>query len=116
MDKDHSAQKDSAPASEGGLRERVEAALRTVYDPEIPVNIYELGLVYGLNVSEDGKVDVEMTLTTPNCPAATMIPRDVETKIKAVEGVREANVQLVWDPPWDKSRMSEAAQLELGLL
>lgn len=123
MDKDKAAQEDGAQESEdgaqeseGSLKDRVEAALRTVYDPEIPVNIYELGLIYALDVGEDGVVDVTMTLTTPNCPAAGMIPRDVEAKIKSVEGVKEANVALVWDPPWDPSRMSEAARLELGLM
>ena len=116
MEKPAGADESSKRESGAGLRDRVEAALQTVYDPEIPVNIYELGLVYGLEVSDDGVVDIAMTLTTPNCPAATMIPRDVEAKVKAVEGVREANVQLVWDPPWDQSRMSEAARLELGLM
>ena len=116
MEKPAPADESGKSEASAGLRERVEAALQTVYDPEIPVNIYELGLVYGLEVSDDGVVDIAMTLTTPNCPAATMIPRDVEAKVKAVEGVREANVQLVWDPPWDQSRMSEAARLELGLM
>lgn len=98
------------------LYQRVEDMLRTVYDPEIPVNIYELGLVYDLDVSGDGVVTVKMTLTAPNCPAADAIPGEVETKLRSVEGVRDAKVELVWDPPWDKSRMSEAAQLALGLM
>jgi FeS assembly SUF system protein len=98
------------------LRERVEAVLRTVYDPEIPVNIYELGLIYELDVTELGAVNIRMTLTAPNCPAAGMMPAEVEAKVCAVDGVTSANVELVWDPPWDKSRMSEAARLELGLV
>jgi FeS assembly SUF system protein len=101
--------------SANDIREAVEAVLRTVYDPEIPVNIYELGLIYALDVTDQGVVDVKMTLTAPNCPAAGMMPAEVERKVSAVDGVTSANVELVWDPPWDKSRMSEAARLELGL-
>ena len=104
------------PASEATLRERVEAVLHTIYDPEIPVSIYELGLIYDLTVSDTGVVDIKMTLTAPNCPAAGMMPAEVEAKVCAVDGVTSASVELVWEPPWDKSRMSEAAQLELGLL
>ena len=107
---------DSVPASEPTLRERVQAVLHTIYDPEIPVNIYELGLIYDLNVSDTGVVDVKMTLTAPNCPAAGMMPAEVEAKVSAIDGVTSANVELVWDPPWDKSHMSEAARLELGFL
>ncbi|HET6161720.1 MAG TPA: SUF system Fe-S cluster assembly protein [Dongiaceae bacterium] len=107
---------DSASASELSLRERVEAVLRTIYDPEIPVNIYELGLIYELDVTDQGVVDIKMTLTAPNCPAAGMMPSEVEAKVCAVDGVTSANVELVWDPPWDKSRMSEAARLELGFV
>jgi len=98
------------------LRERVEDALRQVYDPEIPVNIFELGLIYGIDVSEEGAVQIRMTLTAPNCPAAGAMPGEVESRVAAVEGVKEVTVELVWDPPWDQSRMSEAAKLELGLL
>jgi len=98
------------------IREAVETVLRTVYDPEIPVNIYELGLIYELDVTDQGVVDIKMTLTAPNCPAAGMMPAEVEAKVSAVDGVSSANVELVWDPPWDKSRMSEAARLELGLV
>lgn len=105
-----------APSVEANLRGRVEAALQTVYDPEIPVNIYELGLIYSLDVSDKGEVDIRMTLTAPNCPAAGMMPAEVEAKVCAVDGVTSANVELVWDPPWDKSRMSEAARLELGFI
>jgi FeS assembly SUF system protein len=106
----------AVPTPEPTLRERVEAVLHTIYDPEIPVNIYELGLIYNLDVSENGVVDIEMTLTEPNCPAAGMMPAEVEAKVCAVDGVTSANVELVWDPPWDKSRMSEAARLELGFM
>lgn len=117
---DNSAPETSAPApgaaDPAALRERVIDALRTVFDPEIPVNIYELGLIYGVDVSEDGAVQVSMTLTAPNCPAAGQLPVEVDDKVQAVEGVTDARVSLVWDPPWDKSRMSEAAKLELGLM
>ena len=106
----------NARSSEATLRERVEAVLRTVFDPEIPVNISELGLIYHLDVSDKGVVDIKMTLTAPNCPAAGMMPAEVEAKVGAVEGVTDARVELVWDPPWDQSRMSEAARLELGFL
>jgi len=106
----------AVPTPEPTLRERIEAVLHTIYDPEIPVNIYELGLIYNLDVSENGVVDIEMTLTAPNCPAAGMMPAEVEAKVCAVDGVTSANVELVWDPPWDKSRMSEAARLELGFM
>jgi FeS assembly SUF system protein len=107
---------ESVPVSKATLRERVEAVLHTIYDPEIPVNIYELGLIYDLNVSDTGVVDIKMTLTAPNCPAAGMMPVEVEAKVCAVDGVTSASVELVWEPPWDKSRMSEAARLELGFM
>jgi len=100
----------------GNLRERVEDALRQVYDPEIPVNIFELGLIYGIDISEEGAVGIRMTLTAPSCPAAGAMPGEVESRVAAVEGVKDVTVELVWDPPWDQSRMSEAAKLELGLL
>lgn len=96
------------------LQDRVVAVLKTIYDPELPVNIYELGLIYKLDVSEQGEVAVQMTLTAPNCPVAGSLPGEVQKKIAAVPGVTRATVDLVWDPPWDKSRLSEAAQLELG--
>ena len=107
---------DNARAAQATLRERVEATLRSVYDPEIPVNIFELGLIYALEVTDDGVVDIKMTLTAPNCPAAGAMPGEVEAKVRAVEGVTDAHVALVWDPPWDKSRMSESARLELGFM
>jgi FeS assembly SUF system protein len=113
---DDMSKSESVPDSEATLRERVEAVLHTIYDPEIPVNIYELGLIYDLDVSDTGVVDIKMTLTAPNCPAAGMMPAEVEAKVCAVDGVTSVNVELVWDPPWDKSRMSEAARLELGLM
>jgi FeS assembly SUF system protein len=106
---------DAAPA-EVSLRERVEDVLRSVYDPEIPVSIYELGLVYDIDVTDDGVVRIQMTLTAPSCPVAGVIPGEVEAKLRAVEGVMDAEVDLVWDPPWDPSRMSEAARLELGFM
>jgi len=105
-----------APASEG-LESRVIAALRSVYDPELPVNIYDLGLVYALDVDEGaGTVQISMTLTAPGCPVAQTFPATVEDAVEAVEGVHEARVDLVWEPQWSKDRMSEAARLELGLI
>jgi FeS assembly SUF system protein len=96
------------------LEEKVIAALRTVKDPEIPVDIYELGLIYGIAALEGGGVKITMTLTAPNCPVADMILKEVEEKVRAVEGVQKALVELVFDPPWDKGKMSEAANLFLG--
>src|SRR5262245_54480868 len=101
--------------SNASLEERVVAALHTVYDPELPVDIYELGLIYDLDVSPEGAVKVRMTLTTPACPVAGSLPGEVERKLLAVPGVTAAKVDLVWEPPWDKSRMTEAAALQLGL-
>jgi FeS assembly SUF system protein len=101
--------------SGAGLEERVIAALHTCYDPEIPIDIYELGLIYDLKVEPSGSVYVRMTLTSPACPVAGALPGEVEAKIRAVPGVTDAKVELVWEPPWDKSRLSEAAALQLGL-
>lgn len=98
------------------LKEKVMEVLKTVYDPEIPVNIVELGLVYDLEVDEKGFVFLEMTLTAPGCPVAGTLPEEVETKIRAIPGVSDAKVELVWDPPWGPERMSEAAKLTLGML
>jgi FeS assembly SUF system protein len=98
------------------LLEPVLAALKTVYDPEIPVDIVELGLIYELIIKKGGTVFVEMTLTTPACPVAGSLPGEVERAAAAVPGVNEVRVNLVWSPPWDRDRMSEAAKLELGLL
>src|SRR5580700_1765720 len=89
--------------------------IRTVYDPEIPVNVYDLGLIYEIAIDAENRVNVKMTLTAPGCPVAGSLPVEVERKIEAVAGVKEAEVELVWDPPWDKSRMSEAAMLDLGI-
>jgi FeS assembly SUF system protein len=100
---------------EGDLRERVVATLKTCYDPEVPVNIYELGLIYDVGISDDGDVHVKMTLTSPACPVAGSLPGEVETKLRKLAGAKSVKVELVWEPPWDKDRMSEAAQLQLGL-
>jgi FeS assembly SUF system protein len=97
------------------LEERVIAVLHTCYDPEIPIDIYELGLIYDLKVDPTGVVAIRMTLTSPACPVAGVLPGEVQAKVKALPGVTDVKVDLVWDPPWDKSRMSEAAQLQLGL-
>lgn len=96
------------------LKQRVVAALQTVYDPEIPVNIYDLGLIYAVHIDAEGHVEISMTLTAPGCPVAQTFPLEVESRVLAVPGVTSAHVELVWDPPWDRSRMSEAARLELG--
>lgn len=93
----------------------VIGAIGTVYDPEIPVNIYELGLVYSFDIEDDGKVKVEMTLTTPSCPSAQELPSQVEEAIRALPGVSDVEVEVVWDPPWDQSRMSEDARLALNM-
>ena len=106
----------SDPAKTDALRPAIEAALKKVYDPEIPVDIYELGLIYDVVVSEDGDAVVTMTLTTPHCPVAETLPNEVELRVLAVPGVRDAEVRLVWDPPWDPSKMSDEARLELGML
>jgi FeS assembly SUF system protein len=94
---------------------KVIAALQTVFDPEIPVNIYELGLIYEIVVNDDDSVYVKMTLTAPACPVAGTLPGEVERKIESIDDVKSAKVELVWEPPWDKSRMSETAMLELGM-
>lgn len=98
------------------LETRVLDALRTVYDPEIPLNVYDLGLIYRVDVSADGDVEIDMTLTAPACPVAGQIVQEVARKSGAVEGVRESHVKLVWDPPWTRERMTDEALLELGLL
>lgn len=97
------------------LQDKVIEALRTCYDPEIPVNIYELGLIYEAKVETSGEVCIKMTLTAPNCPAAGSLPGEVQEKVKALAGVTSARVEVVWDPPWDPSKMSEAARLQLGM-
>ena len=95
---------------------KVQGVLRTVYDPEIPINIYDLGLIYEVKVDETDAVFVKMTLTAPACPVAGSLPGEVEAKIEAIPEVRTADVELVWDPPWSKDRMSESAMLDLGFL
>lgn len=110
------AKADQSSKSEDSLEDRVVEALRAIYDPEIPVNIYDLGLIYGIEADADAHVIVTMTLTTPNCPVAEIMPAEVEQKTREVQGVSGATVNLVWDPPWDPSRMTEEAQLELGFI
>jgi len=102
--------------AEGNLRDKVLAALKTVYDPEIPVDIYELGLIYEINVFPVNNVFILMTLTSPSCPSAEAIPSEVEQKIKAIEGVNDVKVELTFDPPYTQDMMSEAAKLELGFM
>ena len=97
------------------IKKKVIEAVKKVYDPEIPVNIYELGLIYKIDVDDKNKVNVDMTLTSPNCPVAESLPNEVKENIKKVEGVSDVNLNLVWEPPWDKDKMSEAAKLELNL-
>ncbi len=106
----------SAGEPGGALYEAVIAALRDIFDPEIPVNIYDLGLIYGVEVSNEASVAVTMTLTTPHCPVAESMPGEVELRVSSVPGVRDAEVNLVWDPPWDPAKMSDEARLELGML
>ncbi len=100
----------------GALYEAVIEALKDIYDPEIPVNIYDLGLIYGVEVDEHADVEVTMTLTTPHCPVAETMPNEIEMRIGAIPGVRDAEVTLTWDPAWDPSKMSDEARLELGML
>ncbi|MBO4806857.1 MAG: DUF59 domain-containing protein [Paludibacteraceae bacterium] len=99
-----------------GLEEKIVQVLKTVYDPEIPVNIYDLGLIYKIDVSEEGRVEVDMTMTAPNCPAADYIVEDVHMKLSGIEGVKDAKVNIVFEPEWTKEMMSEEAMLELGML
>lgn len=98
------------------LKEAIIEALQTIFDPEIPVNIYELGLIYEIELDDKSRALIRMTLTTPGCPVAQTFPLEVESRVREVEGVSDAAVELVWDPPWDPGRMSEAARLELGFL
>ena len=104
------------PAHVDVLGERVIDALRTVYDPEIPVNIFELGLIYKVDIDDDSRVHIDMTLTSPACPVAGTLPDEVKDKVAAVEGVAGASVEVVWDPPWHPGMMTEEAQLELGMI
>ncbi len=108
---------DVAPDQPGGsIYDGVIVALKEIFDPEIPVNIYDLGLIYGVDVDPEGGVVVTMTLTTPHCPVAESMPGEVELRVGAVPGVRDAEVNLVWDPAWDPAKMSDEARLELGML
>src|SRR5689334_278400 len=98
------------------LRDQVIECLKTIYDPEIPVNIYEMGLIYKVDVLPINNVQIVMTLTAPSCPAAQSLPIEVDQKVRQIEGINDVHVAVTWDPPWDKSMMSEVAQLELGFL
>jgi FeS assembly SUF system protein len=98
------------------IEAQVQEVLRTCFDPEIPVNIYELGLIYDIHADSAGVVSIKMTLTSPHCPAAQSIPVEVESKVKEIPGVTAVTIDLVWDPPWDPSRMSEAARLQMGMM
>ena len=98
------------------LHKKIVSVIKTIYDPEIPVDIYELGLIYKVHIHENNDVDITMTLTAPNCPAAGILPNEVETRVASLPDVNAARVEIVFDPPWDKDRMSEVALLELGFL
>jgi FeS assembly SUF system protein len=98
------------------LEKKIIKAIKTCYDPEIPVDIFELGLIYEISIDDNANVKIKMTLTSPMCPAAQSIPAEVESKVSAIKGVKNAKVEIVWTPPWDKDMMSEAAKLELGFL
>ena len=117
MTEAHAIPPSAPPAVDGsqGLHERIVEALKTVYDPEIPVNIHDLGLIYSIDINPQGVVHVQMTLTAPGCPVAQTFPGVVEGVVKGVPGVTDAHVELVWDPPWSRERMTEAAKLELGM-
>lgn len=104
------------PEEKTKIENRIVEVLKTVYDPEIPVDIYNLGLIYRIDLKEDGNLDVDMTLTAPNCPAADFIAEDVRIKLDGIEGVKETHINLVFEPEWDKDMMSEEAKLELGFL
>jgi len=97
------------------IKNKVIEEIKKIYDPEIPVNIYELGLIYKIEVDEKNKVNIDMTLTSPNCPVAESLPKEVKDNIMRVKGVSDVNLNLVWEPPWDKDKMSEAAKLELNI-
>ena len=97
------------------LKKKIILEIKKIYDPEIPVNIYELGLIYNINIDKKNKVNIDMTLTSPNCPVAESLPNSVKDNVLKVDGVSDVDLKLVWDPPWDKDKMSEAAKLELNL-
>tara|TARA_B100001939_G_C16781592_1_gene547245 strand:- start:228 stop:551 length:324 start_codon:yes stop_codon:yes gene_type:complete len=98
------------------MEQKIINMLKTIFDPEIPVDIYELGLIYEIKINENGHADIEMTLTSPNCPVAESLPIDVENKVKEVHGINTVKVNIVFDPPWDRDMMSEEAKLDLGML
>lgn len=98
------------------IEAQVVEALRTCFDPEIPVNIYDMGLIYDVKISPEGAVKIQMTLTSPHCPAVQSLPAEIESKVRGVSGVSDAQIDLVWEPPWDPSKMSEAARLQLGMM
>jgi FeS assembly SUF system protein len=112
----HPADEPVIQGNESSVREKVIDALKTVYDPEIPVNIYDLGLIYGIAIDEQNRVRITMTLTAPGCPVAGQIVAEVERKVESIDEVKSADVELVFEPPWTKDRMTEAALLELGLI
>ena len=97
------------------LKDKVIEEIKKIYDPEIPVNIYELGLIYDINIDKDNNVKIDMTLTSPNCPVAESLPNEVKNSVKEIKEVKDVDLKLVWEPPWDKSMMSESAKLELNL-
>ena len=97
------------------LKNKVIEEIKKIYDPEIPVNIYELGLIYDINVDKDNNVKIDMTLTSPNCPVAESLPNEVKNSVKEIKEIKDVDLKLVWEPPWDKSMMSESAKLELNL-
>ena|SRR5947209_4015554 len=111
----NAAEASAGPVDVGEIEEKIIAALRTCYDPEIPVNIYEMGLIYDIEVNPSGEVVLRMTLTSPACPVAGSLPPEVQAKVAGIPGVKSAKVDLVWEPPWTPERMSEAAQLQLGM-
>lgn len=112
---DETSHEEPSPGK-GDLKSKIIEVLKTCYDPEIPVDIYELGLIYKIEHDTSGSVVITMTLTSPMCPVAGSLPIEVENKVAAIEGVTQAKVELVWDPPWDPDRMTEAARLELGMM
>ncbi|MDH3285023.1 MAG: SUF system Fe-S cluster assembly protein [Acidobacteriota bacterium] len=105
-----------SPVDPNVLRERIVEAIKTCFDPEIPVDVWELGLIYGIDIDERGRVKIDMTLTSPACPVAGTLPGEVEGRVRNVEGVTEVQLDLVWDPPWSMERMSEPARLQLGFM
>lgn len=113
---DSKSEAESSLESSDELRDKLVAALRMIYDPEIPVNIYDLGLIYALDIEPDGKVSIEMTLTAPACPVAGTFPDTVEERLREVPGVTDVNVELVWEPPWSIDMLPDEVRLELGLL